>query len=126
MFANELALKAEPLSETIRTALPKISDQILNFFNVSLPLVVFVASSQINFVSDSTIANMYLYCLPVVFVPNRSRHLRVTQLDKGVMSTCRWHGDALLAGRSRRGNGNDGYCVAGPQAMRNCAEVELT
>jgi len=23
----------------------------------------------------------------------------------------------LLAGRSRRGNGNDGYCIAGPQAM---------
>jgi len=36
------------------------------------------------------------------------------------------HGDALLAGRSRRGNGNDGYCDAGPQSMRNCAEVELT
>jgi len=33
------------------------------------------------------------------------------------MSTCRWHGDALMAGRSRRGNGNDGYCDAGPQAM---------
>jgi len=32
----------------------------------------------------------------------------------------------LLAGRSRRTNGNDGYCDAGPQAMRNCAEVELT
>jgi len=31
------------------------------------------------------------------------------------MSTCRWHGDALLAGRSRRSNGNDGYCDAGPQ-----------
>jgi len=59
-------------------------------------------------------------------VPNRSRHFRVTPWDKGVMSTCRWHGDALLAGRSRRGSGNDGYCDAGPQAMRNCAEVELT
>jgi len=44
--------------------------------------------------------------------------------DKEVMST--GHGDALLAGRSRRGNGNDGYCDAGPQSMRNCAEVELT
>jgi len=53
------------------------------------------------------------------------RHFWVTPRDKGVMSTCRWHGDALLAGRSRRGNGNDGYCVAGPQAIRNCAEVEL-
>jgi len=61
-----------------------------------------------------------------VFVPNRSRHFRVTPRDKGVMSTCRWHGDALLARRSRRGNGNDGYCDAGPQAMLNCAEVELT
>jgi len=61
-----------------------------------------------------------------MFVPNRSRHFRVTPRDKGVMSTCRWHGDAFLAGRSRRGNGNDGYCDAGPQAMRNCAEVELT
>jgi len=59
-------------------------------------------------------------------VPNRSRHFRVSPRDKGVMSTCRWPWDALLAGRSRRGNGNDGYCDAGPQAMRNCAEVELT
>jgi len=25
--------------------------------------------------------------------------------------------DALMAGRSRRGNGNDGYYDAGPQAM---------
>jgi len=33
------------------------------------------------------------------------------------MSTCRWQGDALMAGRSRHGNGNDGYCDAGPQAM---------
>jgi len=33
------------------------------------------------------------------------------------MSTCRWHWDALLAGRLRRGNGNDGYCYAWPQAM---------
>jgi len=31
-----------------------------------------------------------------------------------------------LRGRSRRGYGNDGYCDAGPQAMRNCAEVELS
>jgi len=37
-----------------------------------------------------------------VFVPKRSRHFRVTPRDKGVMSTYRWHGDALLAGRSRR------------------------
>jgi len=44
----------------------------------------------------------------------------------GVMSTCRWHGGALLAGRSRRGNGNDGYGDAEPQSMRTCAEVELT
>jgi len=64
--------------------------------------------------------------LRCVFVPNRSRHFRVTPRDKRVMSTCRWHGDALLAGGSRRGNGNDGYCDARPQAMRNCAEVELT
>jgi len=42
------------------------------------------------------------------------------------MSTCRWNGDALLAERLRRGNGNDGHCDAGPQALRNCAEVELT
>jgi len=42
------------------------------------------------------------------------------------MSTCRWNVDALLAGRSRRGNGNDSYCDAGPQAMLNCAEGELT
>jgi len=61
-----------------------------------------------------------------MFVPNRSRHFRVTPRDKGEMSTCRWHGDALLAGRSRRGNGNDGHCDAGPQAMRNCEEVKLT
>jgi len=61
-----------------------------------------------------------------LFVPNRSRHFRVTPRDKGVMSTCRWHGDALLAGRSRRGNGNEGYCDAGPQAMRSCADGELT
>jgi len=61
-----------------------------------------------------------------MFVPNRRRHFRFTPRDKGVMSTCRWHGDALLAGRSRRGNGNDGYCDAGPQTMRTCAEVELT
>jgi len=33
------------------------------------------------------------------------------------MSTCRWHGDALMAGRSRRGNVNDGYYDAGAQAM---------
>jgi len=55
--------------------------------------------------------------LTQVFVPNRSRHFRVTPRDKGVMSTCRWHRDALMAGRSRRGNSNDGYCDAGPQAM---------
>jgi len=48
------------------------------------------------------------------------------------MGTCRWHGDAMMAGRSRRGNGNDGYCDAGPQAMPDhrrclsCAEGELT
>jgi len=42
------------------------------------------------------------------------------------MSTCRWHGDAMMAGRSRCGNGNDGYCDAGPQAMLTCAEGELT
>jgi len=59
-------------------------------------------------------------------VPNRSRHFWVTSRDKGVMSTCRWNGDALLAERLRRGNGNDGHCDAGPQALRNCAEVELT
>jgi len=59
-------------------------------------------------------------------VPNRSRHFRVTPRYKGVMSTCRMHGDVLLAGRSRRGNGNEGYCDVGPQAMQNCAEVELT
>jgi len=59
-------------------------------------------------------------------VPNRSRHFRVTPRDKGERSTCRWHGDALLARRSRHGNGNEGYCDAGPQAMQNCAEVELT
>jgi len=56
-----------------------------------------------------------------MFVPNQSRHFWVTPRDKGVMSTCRWHGDALMAGRSRRGNGNDGYCDVGPQAMLNCA-----
>jgi len=61
-----------------------------------------------------------------MFVPNQSRHFWVTPRDKGVMSTCRWHGDALMAGRSRRGNGNDGYCDVGPQAMLSCAEVELT
>jgi len=33
------------------------------------------------------------------------------------MSTCRWHGDALMAGRSRRGNGIDGYCETELQAM---------
>jgi len=33
------------------------------------------------------------------------------------MSTYRWHGDALMAGRSHRSNGNDGYYDAGPQAM---------
>jgi len=31
-----------------------------------------------------------------------------------------------LAGRSRRGSGNDSYCDAGPQEMLNCAEGELT
>jgi len=51
-----------------------------------------------------------------MFVPNRSRHFRVTPRDKGVMSTCRRHGDFMMAGRSRRGNGIDGYCDAGPQA----------
>jgi len=59
-------VKAEPLSETIRTGLPKISDQILNIFNVSSQLTVFVGNSQINFVNESTIAKMYLYCFPVV------------------------------------------------------------
>jgi len=49
-----------------------------------------------------------------MFVPNRSRHFRVTPRDKGVMSTCRWHAGTLCCG-------NDGYCDAGPQAMRNCA-----
>jgi len=53
-------------------------------------------------------------------------HFRVTPRYKGVMSTCRWQGDALLTGRSRRGNGNDSYCDAGPQAILNCAEVKLT
>jgi len=61
-----------------------------------------------------------------LFVHYRSRHFRVTPRDKGVMSTFRWHGDALLAGRSRRGNGNDSCCDAGPQAIRNCAEDKLT
>jgi len=55
--------------------------------------------------------------LMLLFVPYRSRHFRVTPRDKGVMSTCRWHGDALMAGRSRRGNVNDGYYDAGAQAM---------
>jgi len=49
-----------------------------------------------------------------LFVPSRSRHF----WDKAVVSTCRWQGDALIAVRSRRGNGNDGYYEAGPQAMR--------
>jgi len=55
-----------------------------------------------------------------------NEHLSLARGYKGVMSTCRWHGDALMVGRSLRGNGKEGYCVAGPQAVRNCAEVELT
>jgi len=51
-----------------------------------------------------------------LLVKEGSRHFCVTPRDKGVMSTCRWHGDALMAGRSRSGNGIDGYCDAEPQA----------
>jgi len=59
----------------------------------------------------------------------RKQHERVQKLRLAEFSFCLClislaagqgrseHGDALMAGRSRRGNGNDGYRDAGPQAM---------
>jgi len=41
----------------------------------------------------------------------------VTTRDKGVNEHLSLARDALMGGRSRRGNGNDGYCDAGQQAM---------
>jgi len=76
-------------------------------------LYAIVAQQLVDLLIDNPLYHWNLRKISLI-VPNRSRNFWVTPRDK-VMSTCSWHGDALMAGRSRRGDGNDSYCDAGPQ-----------
>jgi len=59
-----------------------------------------------------------------LFVPNRSRHFRVTPRDKSNEHLSLARG--RFAGRTIASRHVTNYCDAGPQALLSCADGELT